>query len=45
MEDKILLGSHVSMSGPDYFLGSVKEALSYGENVFMFSNLLSSCIK
>lgn len=36
MEDKILLGSHVSMSGPDYFLGSVKEALSYGENVLMF---------
>lgn len=34
--DKILLGSHVSMSGPDYYLGSVKEALSYGENVFMF---------
>lgn len=34
--DKILLGSHVSMAGPDYYLGSVKEAIKYGENVLMF---------
>ena len=33
---KLLLGSHVSLNSPEYFLGSVKEALSYGENVFMF---------
>ena len=31
----ILLGSHVGMSGKDMFLGSVKEALSYGANTFM----------
>ena len=37
MEDEtVLLGSHVSMNGPDFYLGSVKEALSYGANVFMF---------
>ena len=35
-KDEILLGSHVSMNGPEYYLGSVKEALSYGANVFMF---------
>ena len=35
-KDDILLGSHVSMNGPEYYLGSVKEALSYGANVFMF---------
>lgn len=29
------IGSHVSMSAPDYVLGSVKEALSYGANAFM----------
>lgn len=34
--DKIFIGSHVSMSGPDFYLGSVKEALSYGANTFMF---------
>ncbi len=33
---KLYLGSHVSMSGPEYYLGSVKEALSYGANAFMF---------
>lgn len=31
----ILLGSHVGMSSPDQFLGSVKEALSYNANTFM----------
>lgn len=29
------IGSHVSMSGPDMFLGSIKEALSYKETAFM----------
>lgn len=37
MENKtIYLGSHVGMNGPDYYLGSVKEALSYGSTTFMF---------
>lgn len=31
----LLLGSHVSMSGAEMMLGSVKEALSYGANTFM----------
>lgn len=34
--DDILIGSHVSMSGPEYYVGSVKEALSYESNTFMF---------
>lgn len=29
------LGSHVGMSGKEMFLGSVKEAVSYGANTFM----------
>lgn len=33
---KLIIGSHVSMSGPEYYLGSVKEALSYNANTFMF---------
>lgn len=33
---KLYIGSHVSMSGPDYYLGSVKEALSYNSTTFMF---------
>lgn len=33
---KLYIGSHVSMSGPDYYLGSVKEALSYDSTTFMF---------
>ena len=32
----IKLGSHVGMSGPNYYLGSVNEALSYEANTFMF---------
>lgn len=32
---KYILGSHVSMSAPEYYLGSVKEALSYNANTFM----------
>lgn len=31
----MLIGSHVSMSGKDMLLASVKEALSYGANTFM----------
>lgn len=33
--NEILLGSHVGMSGKDMFLGSVREAISYGANTFM----------
>lgn len=29
------IGSHVSLSAPEFFLGSVKEALSYGANALM----------
>ena len=38
MEKKtdLLIGSHVSFSSPDYYLGSVKSALSFKENTFMF---------
>lgn len=31
----ILLGSHVSLKGDEMYLGSVKEAISYGANAFM----------
>ena len=34
--ETLYIGSHVSMSAPDYYLGSVKEALSYGANTLMF---------
>ena len=33
---KIIIGSHVSMSAPNMLVGSVREALSYGANTFMF---------
>ncbi len=33
---KIYIGSHVSMNAPEFYLGSVKEALSYGSTTFMF---------
>ena len=33
---ELYIGSHVSMNGPDFYLGSVKEALSYGATTFMF---------
>lgn len=32
----IYLGSHVGLTGPNYYLDTVKEALSYGANTFMF---------
>lgn len=31
----MIIGSHVSLKADDYFLGSVKEALSYGSNALM----------
>lgn len=34
--EDILLGSHVTMAGPDFYLGSVKEALGYNSTTFMF---------
>jgi len=33
--ETLFLGSHVSLESPDYFLGSVREALSYGANTLM----------
>jgi len=36
MSNELYIGSHVSMSSPDYYLGTVKEALEYGANTFMF---------
>ena len=33
--DMLKIGSHVSMSGKDMFLNSVKEAAGYGANTFM----------
>ena len=32
----MIIGSHVSMGGKEMLLGSVKEALSYTANTFMF---------
>lgn len=34
-ENEIILGSHVGMSGKEMFLGSAKEAVSYGSNTLM----------
>ena len=36
MAKDLLIGSHVSMNAPEYYLGSVKEAISYGSTTFMF---------
>ena len=36
MNEKILIGSHVSMNSPEFYAGSVKEAISYGSTTFMF---------
>ncbi|MFA5503548.1 MAG: deoxyribonuclease IV [Bacilli bacterium] len=33
---KLLIGSHCGLSAPEFYLGTVKEALSYGSTVFMF---------
>lgn len=35
-KETLYLGCHVGMSSPDFYLGSVKEALSYEANTFMF---------
>lgn len=35
MNNPLIIGSHVAMSGPDYFIGAINEALSYGANTFM----------
>lgn len=35
MNKKLLIGSHVSLTAPDYYLGSVNEAISYNANTFM----------
>lgn len=35
MNTTLKIGSHVGMSGKDMFLGSAKEAFSYGANTFM----------
>ncbi len=32
---QLLIGSHVSMKMPKQFLGSVEQALDFGENTFM----------
>lgn len=32
----LYIGSHVSMSAPDYLVQSVRDAISYGANTFMF---------
>ncbi len=34
--EKLIIGSHVSFTKKEQLLGSVKEALSYNENTFMF---------
>lgn len=31
----IIIGSHVGMKAPEYYVGAIKEALSYGANTFM----------
>ena len=36
MAKDLLIGSHVGMNGPEYYLGSVKEAISYKASTFMF---------
>jgi endonuclease IV len=33
--EELLIGSHVSFNKEDQLLGSVKTALSYGDNAFM----------
>ena len=35
-KEELYLGSHVDLKAPDYYLGTVKDALSYGANTFMF---------
>lgn len=35
-KEELYIGSHVSMNSPEFYLGSVKEAISYGSTTFMF---------
>ncbi len=35
MNNELIIGSHVGMSGPAYFVGAINEALNYGANTFM----------
>ena len=35
-KEDLIIGSHVGFSSKEQLLGSVKEALSYGANTFMF---------
>ena len=34
--EKLIIGSHVSFKKDDQIIGSIKEAISYGANTFMF---------
>lgn len=34
--NNLFLGSHINLAAPDYYLGTVKAALEFGENCFMF---------
>ena len=36
MENKFYIGSHVDNKSPEFILGAVKEAISYGANALMF---------
>jgi deoxyribonuclease-4 len=36
MMSEILLGSHLSLAAPSYYLGTCEEAASFGETTFMF---------
>lgn len=33
---KLIIGSHISMCAPEYFLGSIKESILNGANTLMF---------
>ena len=35
-KEELYIGSHVSMNSPEFYLGSVKEAISYDSTTFMF---------
>ena len=36
MSKDLIIGSHLSLSSPNYFLNTVKEAIDYNETTFMF---------
>ncbi len=35
-KEELYLGSHVDLKAPNYYLGTVNDAISYGANTFMF---------